>query len=140
MYLFPQLQGTLYTTPAFLRGGSTSLTLVSCCLSVGIVVNTVLMLNFWHTLLTSSLKPETYCKQIVYFNDSFSTLAPLGLCVDLMMCAGYSLVFRTSLVCFSSFLMLSPITTVLARLNRNVATPLLIKEAFALCWLKNRTC
>lgn len=43
MHSFPQLQRTLYTTPTFIRGGLTSLIVVSCCLSVGIVVNTVLM-------------------------------------------------------------------------------------------------
>ena len=65
MYSFPQLQGTLYTTPALLEGGSTSLTLVSCCRSEDAVVNAVLMSKRLQILLRSSLNPDTYGKQIV---------------------------------------------------------------------------
>ena len=54
------------------------------------MVNTVLRSNFWHTLLKPSFNPETFGKQIVYFNVSSSSLIPLGLYVNLIMYAGHT--------------------------------------------------
>ena len=112
-----------------LRGRSTSLILVSCCLSVEIVVNAVLMSNFLRILLRSSLNPDTYCRQILYFGSPASCSHFLCFCADLIVFTGYSLAFETFFVtCFTFFSTFSLITTVLARLNRHDATRLLT------CW------
>ena len=78
IYNFSQLlHGSLYTTPVLLRKGSSSLTLVSCCQSVEMVENTVLISYLLHTLLRSSLTPDMYGKWIVYLGSS-SRLFLLG--------------------------------------------------------------
>ena len=130
MYSFPQLQGTLYTTPDLLRGGSTSLTLVSCCLSVHVetMMNAVLMSNLLRLLLRSSLIPNTYYTQILLFGFFSSSCLFVYLCTDMIMCTGYPLAFRTSSACFTSSRTFSPLGTVLTQLNRHEATPLLT------CW------
>ena len=124
IYSFPQLQGTLYTTPALRKGGSTSFTLVSCCPPVEIVVNVGLMSNL-RILLRASFIPYTYGRQILYFGSSSSCSLFLCFCANLIMCTGYPLAFKTSVTCFPSFLTFSPIVTVMAQLNRQEATPLL---------------
>ena len=86
MYFLTQLHGTLYTTPALLSNGSTPFTLASCCRSVDVVVNTVLISYLLQILLRSSLSPDTYGTQMVYLGDSFGSPSLLGLTVDLIMC------------------------------------------------------
>ena len=85
MYFFPQLHGILYTTSALLSNGSTSFTLVSCCQSVDMVVNTV-VIYLLQILLRSSLSPDTYGTRMVYLGDSFGSPSLLGLTADLIMC------------------------------------------------------
>ena len=124
MYSFTELQGTLYTTPALLRGGSTFFTLVSCRLSVETVVNTVLMSNILRILLRSSLNPDTYDSQILYFGFfSFCSLF-LCFCDNLIMWTEYPLALKIFVICFTPFLTFSPIVIGLALLNRHEATPL----------------
>ena len=68
--------------PALLRGGSTSLILVSCCLSLEIVMNTALISNFWHIRLRSSLNPYSCGKEIMHFSvfSSMQFGSPGSLC------------------------------------------------------------
>jgi len=90
MYFFPQLHGTLYTTPALLSNGSTSFTLVSCRRSVDMVVNTVLISYLLQILLRSSLSPDTYGTHGWY---TWGT--PLPLLLFRSHC-GFNYVFRIS--------------------------------------------
>ena len=71
-YSYSQLQGILYTTPALLRGGSASLTLVSCCQNVETVVNAVVTSILLRIVFRSSHNPATYGRHIQYFFPSCS--------------------------------------------------------------------
>ena len=80
--------GILYTMLDVLRVGSVSFTLVSCCHSVLVVVNTVRMSNVLQTLLKSSPTPATYGRQMVYLGCSSCVVPFLGLAAAWMMCPG----------------------------------------------------
>ena len=114
MHSFPHLQTTLYTTPALLRGGSTSLTLVSWCPNVGTVVNAVLMSKLLRILLRSSLNSDTSGRQVLYFGFLlflFSFSVPL---CRLDYVYNVSISFQDLSDIFHFFLNISPIATVLA--------------------------
>jgi len=89
------------------------------------VVNTVLISYLLQTLLRSSLtcSPDTYDTWMVYLGDSFGSPSLLGLTADLMMCSGYPFALRISAKCFFSLSICSVDAIVLARWNRQDATP-----------------
>ena len=89
------------------------------------VVNTVLISYLLQILLRSSLSPDTYGTRMVYLGDSFDSpsLLHVGLTADLIMCSGYPFVPRTSAKCFFSLSISSADAIVLARWNRQDATP-----------------
>ena len=129
MYCFLQLQGTVYTTPVLFIRESTSFTVLSCLLSVDVVVNTVLMSYLLHTLLKSSLIPDTYGRQrYTYRAFFFLSLLQRSYCSS-------DGVFRVPIgledfshmpLPFPDFSPYSYMCIVLAQLHRHEATPVLI--------------
>ena len=87
MYANPQLHGIRYTTPDLFRGGSLSLTLVSCWRRVVGVVKTVRIPCLQHILLRSSLRPETYGSSMVCFGSSSRSFFFLSFIDDALSCS-----------------------------------------------------